>query len=233
MLFYAKQKALIAVLATLALLVIANLWAAFRGIALADKVVVDARALIVATAGLALTVSLDSVVYIINWMIGVRPFLRAFDRGFQLLFGRIGMAEVIAGGVLAGIGEETFFRGILHDEIGWVPAALVFALAHVGRGFNLFALWAVVEGLVFGWLYVASGSLLAPMAVHGLHDVGAMFFARYVYKRPLPPAATLFDWLNELSKPAATAVLELPPVEGEAEEELSSWEADTGKDTDL
>ena len=202
MLFYAKQKALLAILTTLALLVVANVWAAFRNIAIADKAVLDPRALIAMVAGLALVISLDSVIYIVNWMVGFRPFLRAFDRAFDVLFARIGFPAVIAGGVLAGIGEETFFRGILHDEIGWVPTALVFALAHVGRGFNLFALWAVLEGLIFGWLYAASGSLLAPMVVHGLHDAGGMFFARYLYKRPIPPAETLFDWLQMLSKPA-------------------------------
>jgi len=207
MLFYAKQRASLAVLAMLALLVVSNLWAAMRGIDLAGYVRLDIQSLIALLAGGVLIASLDSTIFLINWMVGVHPFLRAFDRAFTLLFSRISFPAVIAGGLLAGLGEETFFRGILQNEIGWIPAALLFALAHVGRGFNLFAVWAIVEGLIFGWLYQLTGNLLVPMIAHGLHDAAGMLFARYFYKRPVPPAETLFDWLQMLGRaqPAAVA----------------------------
>ncbi len=216
MLFYAKQRAPLAILTMLALMVISNLWATFRGMDLTGFIFVDMRSLIALAAGGALVVSLDGVIFLVNWMIGFHPFLRAFDRGFTLLFARISFPAVIAGGVLAALGEETFFRGVLQHEIGWVPAALIFALAHVGRGFNLFALWAVIEGLVFGYLYQLTGNLLVPMVVHGLHDAGGMLFARYFYKRPIPPAETLFDWMHTLSGviPATVAaVAQIAPAE--------------------
>jgi membrane protease YdiL (CAAX protease family) len=200
MLFYAKQRAPLALVTMLALMVVSNLWATLRGIDLGGAIFVDVRSLIALLAGGLLVVSIDGVIFLVNWMIGFHPFLRAFDRGFSLLFGRISFPAVLAGGLLAGLGEETFFRGILQNEIGLIPAALIFALAHVGRGgFNLFALWAVIEGLVLGWLYQLTGNLLVPMIVHGLHDAGGMLFARYFYKRPFPPAETLFDWMHALS----------------------------------
>ncbi|MBI5877517.1 MAG: CPBP family intramembrane metalloprotease [Chloroflexi bacterium] len=206
MLFYAKQRAPIALLSMLALLVVSNLWATLRGIDLSESILFNVQSLIALLAGGLLLASLDGTILMVNWMIGVHPFLRAFDRGFTLLFGRISFMAVISGGLLAALGEETFFRGILQNEIGWIPAALIFALAHVGRGLNLFALWAVIEGLVFGWLYQLTGNLLVPMIVHGLHDAAGMLFARYFYKRPIPPAETLFDWMHMLSGVPARAV---------------------------
>ncbi len=214
MLFYAKQRAPLAIVTMLAFLVVSNLWATLRGIDLASAIFVDVRSLIALLAGGALIVSLDGTIFLVNWMIGFHPFLRAFDRGFTVLFGRISFGAVLAGGLLAGLGEETFFRGILQSEIGWIPAALLFALAHVGRGgFNLFALWAVIEGLVLGWLYQLTGNLLVPIIVHGLHDAGGMLFARYFYKRPFPPAETLFDWMHALSGTArAPAPAQIAPA---------------------
>ncbi|MBI1801740.1 MAG: CPBP family intramembrane metalloprotease, partial [Chloroflexi bacterium] len=124
----------------------------------------------------------------------------AFDRAITQLFGRATVPSALAAGLLAALGEETFFRGIVQAELGLVPAALLFALLHGGRGFNLLALWAVLEGLLLGWLYQLSGNLLLPMIAHGVHDTCGILFARYLYKRLLPPAPTLFDWLVKLAK---------------------------------
>jgi Type II CAAX prenyl endopeptidase Rce1-like len=83
---------------------------------------------------------------------------------------------------------------------------------------KLFTVWALLEGLVFGWLYQLTGNLLVPMIVHGVHDSAGMFFGRYLYGRFIPPAATLSDWLRALSgpavpiTPAATAQVPQLPV---------------------
>ena len=47
------------------------------------------------------------------------------------------------------------------------------------RRLLLFAVWAVGQGVILGSLYVATDSLLAPMLVHGMHDmIGFSLFAR-------------------------------------------------------
>ena len=81
MLFYAKQRAPLALVAMLALMVVSNLWATLRGIDLGSAIFVDVRSLIAMLAGGLLVVSIDGVTYLVNWMIGFHPFLRAFDRG--------------------------------------------------------------------------------------------------------------------------------------------------------
>ncbi len=211
MLFYAKQRARVALIVMLVLIILSNLWASARGIALGDVVNFNLPTLVAVVLGLIFVVSLDSIIYMLNWFVGFHRFLDRFDRAIQPLFARATPGSMIAGGMLAALGEETFFRGILQTEWGLIPAALIFALFHVRRDSNLLAAWAVLNGLVFGWLYQLSGNLLVPMIVHGVHDSWGMFFARYIYKRLLPPAPTLFDWLLQLNQPSKASLL-LPAV---------------------
>jgi membrane protease YdiL (CAAX protease family) len=85
---------------------------------------------------------------------------------------------------LAGLCEETFFRGFLQTLLGreWnqtvalVTTALLFALAHpVSR------LYAVIAGgisLYLGFLFAASQSLAMVIVAHGLYDFLAILYWR-------------------------------------------------------
>ncbi|MEP7198393.1 MAG: CPBP family intramembrane glutamic endopeptidase [Chloroflexota bacterium] len=224
MLFYAKQHARSAVLVMIGLMLVSNLWASARNIALGDMLWLDLPGLLAGLLGIMFVVSLDSIIYMVNWFVGFHPFLDRFDSAITKLFGSLSPFAPFAGGLLAALGEETFFRGILQNEFGLVPTAILFALAHIGRGFNLFAVWALLEGLIFGWLYQLTGNLFVPMLAHGVHDTAGMFMGRYLYKRSMPPAPTLFDWLAQLNQPAARLPapqppplqLETPTAEGES-----------------
>jgi membrane protease YdiL (CAAX protease family) len=201
MLFYAKQHARIAAPVMIGLILAANLWANVRGIDLGQAFRLDLLSVILAALGLVLSASIDTTIYLLNWIIGFRPFLNAFDASFGKIYAKVGFPAIITGGLLAALGEETFFRGILFHEWGLLLSALVFAAAHAGRGLNLLTGWAFIEGLLFGWLYQVSGNLFVPMVVHGIHDAVGMFVGRYLYGRYLPPAPTLFDWLHSISQP--------------------------------
>ena len=200
MLFYMKRRTSTALLTLLALLLVANLWALLRSIDLGAAISFDATAILFALLGIVFIFSLDSLIYMVNWFIGLLPFLRRFDHEMGSVFAHVGSGAILAGALLAALGEESLFRGVLQHEWGLVPAALLFALAHAGRGLRLLATWAILQGLIFGWLYAASGNLLVPMLVHGAHDLFGMIFARYLYARIVPPAPTLFDWLRALNR---------------------------------
>jgi len=98
--------------------------------------------------------------------------------------------QIITGGLLAG-GEELLFRGVLLEGLrsiaGWpaaaavVVSAVVFGLLHLipRRLLWPFALWAVWEGALLGIIYVWSGSLLAVLVLHVLHDIGGFTFFAY------------------------------------------------------
>jgi uncharacterized protein len=202
MLFLAKQNARLAVLVMLGLIIVSNAWATLRGIDLGQTLSVNLVALLAGGLGLVFSASIDSTIYLLNWAVGFHPFLNAFDASFGKLFARVSLPAIFTGGLLAALGEETFFRGILQREWGLLPVALLFALAHYVPGANLLVAWALLEGLLFGWLYQLTGNLLVPMIVHGLHDSAGIFFGRYIYRRFFPPAETLFDWLHLLNAPA-------------------------------
>lgn len=90
------------------------------------------------------------------------------------------ITEVLAGifviGILAGLGEEVFFRGVLQPKLSgyfknvhagvWV-SAIIFSAIHIQfYGF----LPRVFLGAIFGYLYVYSGSLVYPILAHILNN---------------------------------------------------------------
>ncbi|AGA77797.1 CPBP family intramembrane glutamic endopeptidase [Echinicola vietnamensis] len=86
------------------------------------------------------------------------------------------LAGVLVIGVLAGIGEEYFFRGVLqpklHRYLGnahagvWL-AAFVFSAIH----FQFFGFFPrLLLGALFGYLYLYSGSLVYPIVGHVLNN---------------------------------------------------------------
>ena len=83
------------------------------------------------------------------------------------------------------VAEELFFRGYLQTNIlkalavapgpqfttrhwiGIVISAALFALAHVVVQGQIISVLTFLPGLVLGWLFLRSGSLLAPILFHG------------------------------------------------------------------
>jgi len=84
--------------------------------------------------------------------------------------------------ILAGVGEEALFRGVIQVAIGdvftpWVgllAASAIFGLAHY---VNLsYAVYAGLFGLYLGWLMITWDTLLAPIIAHALYDFLALIF---------------------------------------------------------
>ena len=86
--------------------------------------------------------------------------------------------------ILAGVGEEALFRGVLqtyfagHLGLGVVPALLVtsslFGLVHPVTA--LYAVMAGLIGLYLGVLAIWHDNLLVPMVVHALYDFVALTY---------------------------------------------------------
>jgi membrane protease YdiL (CAAX protease family) len=82
--------------------------------------------------------------------------------------------------ILAGIGEESLFRGVLQSALAepigpW--AALLVASALFGLVHFVTATYAVLAGLIglyLGWLFLRTGNLLVPIVVHALYDFVAL-----------------------------------------------------------
>ena len=93
---------------------------------------------------------------------------------------------------LAGIGEELFFRGLL--QLGlyyffgdvWIAiliSSLLFGLAHAITP-TYFVLSFVVS-IYFGWIFVHTGNLLVPIAIHALYDLFVLLYLRHTLCKSL------------------------------------------------
>ena len=121
-----------------------------------------------------------------------QTYREVFHRYGCTVLGAMRWPEYITGGLMAALAEEPLFRGTLllaidRSALGVVITALVFAACHwLRREFLLFWFWAMLEGIWFGLLMVSTGSLLAPMIAHGLHDVvGYRVFQTMIRDRKL------------------------------------------------
>ena len=90
--------------------------------------------------------------------------------------------------ILAGVGEEALFRGVLQTyfagHVGVVPALLVtsslFGLAHLVT--SSYAVMAGLIGLYLGVLAVWHDNLLVPMVVHALYDFVALTYLVHYHR---------------------------------------------------
>ena len=93
-----------------------------------------------------------------------------------------GVAELGLVALVAGIGEELFFRGLLQSGltglVGMAPAialtSVVFALGHAVTRF--YAVLAFAVSLYLGWIAVASASLVPPIVAHAMYDWIALIY---------------------------------------------------------
>jgi membrane protease YdiL (CAAX protease family) len=97
--------------------------------------------------------------------------------------------------VTAGICEEIIFRGFLFlylgDVLGMslygtvVTSSLIFALSHYYQGpSNVIRVGFI--GLLFATTYALTGSLLIPIALHVVLDLGALYMADFVASDDAP-----------------------------------------------
>ena len=82
----------------------------------------------------------------------------------------LGTADAILLAFASGIAEEMFFRGALQPAVGLVLASLLFGACHFlpRRELMIWSAYAVLMGFAFGWLFEATGHLVAPIAAHVL-----------------------------------------------------------------
>jgi uncharacterized protein len=101
--------------------------------------------------------------------------------------------QLAAVAAAAGFGEELLFRGLVQAGVAeligglygpWIALVVASAVFGVFHWLNTtYALLAMLAGLYFGGLLIATGSLWPPIVAHGLYD----FIALWYLLRPEPP----------------------------------------------
>lgn len=102
---------------------------------------------------------------------------RGLEAELARLVAPLAVAEAISLAVISAVAEELFFRGALQGAIGFLPAAVLFALLHAGpgKGFRVWTLFALAGGLALG-AFVAlrgalGGAIVAHLVVNGVNLV--------------------------------------------------------------
>jgi len=91
--------------------------------------------------------------------------------------------------LLAGIGEEMLFRGVIQDTLsswinpltGVVLASLLFGLMHPIT--PSYVVLAALMGAFLGWLFIVTDNLLPAIITHGLYDFLALAYLTRVGSR--------------------------------------------------
>lgn len=79
----------------------------------------------------------------------------------------------------AGLAEELLFRGVIQVKFGIVVASIVFGLLHFIT--PAYCIIATIMGFYLGFLFQYYGSLLIPIQLHFVYDLGALLYLRYFY----------------------------------------------------
>lgn len=95
------------------------------------------------------------------------------------------LRELMFVSLFSGVGEEALFRGAVQPEFGLVAAAIAFGALHIGpdRRYLLWTGWALLAGLLFGWLFLVTGGLIAPVLAHTLHNAATFALWKRVRDR--------------------------------------------------
>ena len=86
-------------------------------------------------------------------------------------------AAIVFLGVLAGVVEETLFRGAILPRFGIIVTAILFAALHIQYAVSFATLEVFVLGMGLGWLRVRSGSTLPSIVTHAGYDIAVGFLS--------------------------------------------------------
>ncbi len=98
----------------------------------------------------------------------------------RTIFQNCTLNDLIVISLLAGIGEEFLFRGVIQIKFGIVIASIIFGLLHFVS--PAYAVVTTVMGFYLGVVFQLSGGLLAPVIIHFLYDLAALIYLRYYVK---------------------------------------------------
>jgi len=157
----------------------------------------------------ALVLSLNTIADYLSRLI---PLSRAEEQSFESMLAGNLPATFVAICVLAPVLEEMLFRGIilrafLHQysrSKAIIASAMLFGLAHL----NMYQfVGAYFIGLLGGWIYERTRSLLPCIALHGFYNTSVILFGVMIRSEntQLPPDTPAMYWAVALVAAAAGA----------------------------
>jgi membrane protease YdiL (CAAX protease family) len=118
----------------------------------------------------------------------LRTIRRLIEEDVSQIFKHVNLVAVVLIAIVSGVAEELFFRGVLQAQIGIWLTSVIFGLAHIWKKTAvLYGIYATIIGLLFGGMYMWSGSLWVPMLAHVVNNfVAILYYMHYIIKPESP-----------------------------------------------
>lgn len=120
-------------------------------------------------------------VQVVNIIPFPTPWIEMAMKNSEMIVSATPVIQFLTVVIMAPLTEEILFRGLMLGALSktcnkWlaiVATAIVFGLVH---GHPIGIIYASCLGLVLGWLYIKSGSIIAPILFHTVYNFASMFF---------------------------------------------------------
>jgi membrane protease YdiL (CAAX protease family) len=98
----------------------------------------------------------------------------------KAIFSELMFPDLVLIAILAGCAEEMLFRGILQVKFGIVVASILFGFMHFVS--PAYVVITIIMGLYIGMFFLKFSSLLVPIHLHFMYDLGALIYLKYFVK---------------------------------------------------
>ncbi|OHB99453.1 MAG: hypothetical protein A3G70_04195 [Planctomycetes bacterium RIFCSPLOWO2_12_FULL_39_13] len=96
------------------------------------------------------------------------------------LFSQAKLLDLCLISIFAGVAEELLFRGVIQVKFGIIAASVIFGLFHFIT--PAYCILAGIMGFYVGTLFHEYQSILIPIQLHLIYDLGALVYLRYFIK---------------------------------------------------
>lgn len=148
--------------------------------------------------GLSLNFVIEFLLELLRQIDFMAPLFKNYGEVSGMIFGGGFVANLIAIGIVGPIFEEILFRGLIFGELrkitkvrlAIVIQALLFGVYHLNV---IQGAYAFIIGLLLGFVYYRSNSIIAPMIVHITINTSSVFLTELM-KSDIPggPAITVY-----------------------------------------
>ena len=97
----------------------------------------------------------------------------------KAIFSEAKLPDLCIISAFAGLAEELLFRGVIQVKLGIVGASIIFGLLHFLT--PAYFIIATIMGFYLGILFQYYDSLLIPIQLHFMYDLGALIYLRYFF----------------------------------------------------
>jgi membrane protease YdiL (CAAX protease family) len=104
---------------------------------------------------------------------------RTIIHDIKAIFSETKLLDLCFISACAGLAEELLFRGAIQVKFGIVVASIIFGLLHFIT--PAYCIIATIMGFYLGFLFQYYDSLLIPIQLHFVYDLGALIYLRYFY----------------------------------------------------